>query len=229
VWIAPEFRDFLLDDFRSLDDALDEHPGERARPGDPVYGKIFDQLAADVTIAGFGRDDIGQVAFQVGQSSTFNRLRSLMAKQLGQDEQEAITHLQGQIDALAEIRGNAEQARAGSAQFIGWKSHTTDLLGHFIPANSEHQRKFRSLQFRSNVMLPDYPGVRHSGPRRDDIEKFASDAEVAIACLQGAIQYIKTIGLKQPEPAARARPARSDSHPGKGTPFRSVSVFAALG
>jgi hypothetical protein len=151
---------------------------------------------------------IDLAAYAVGQISTYNRLRSLMPKQLAPEEQEAMTHLQNQIEALAQIRGKAEQAHASSPQFIQWKSHTTDLMTHYVSANSEHLRKFRSLSFGSNIMLPDYPGVRHSGPRRDDIERFSSDTDVAVACLQGAIQHIKVFGLKQEEPTAPAKPAR---------------------
>lgn len=133
-----------------------------------------------------------------------------MPKQLGRDEQEAITNLQNQIEALAQIRANAEQAHVDSPHFIGWKSHTTDLMRHYISAKSEHLSRFRMLSFRSNVMQLDWPGARyHSGPRRDDIEKFASDADVAVACLQGAIEHIKVFGLKQEEPAAPAKPVRS--------------------
>jgi hypothetical protein len=59
-------------------------------------------------------------------------------------------------------------------------------------------------------MQLDYPGARyHSGPRRDDIEKFASDADIADACLKGAIERIRVIGLKEDEPAAPAKPARA--------------------
>lgn len=138
-----------------------------------------------------------------------------MPKQLAPDEQEAITHLQNQIGALAEIRAKAEQAHASSPQFIQWKSHTTDLMRHYIAANSEHLNRFRMLSFRSNVMQLDWPGARYnSGPRRDDIEKFASDADVAIACLQGAIEHIKIFGLRQEDSAAPAKPARAASRAG---------------
>ena len=147
-----------------------------------------------------------------------------MPKQLQPDEQEAITHLQNQLEALAQIRKNAEQAHASSARFIGWKSHTTDLMTHYISANSEHLRKFRSLSFRSNVMQLDWPGARyHSGPRRDDLEEFASDADVAVACLQGAIEHIKVFGLKQEELAAPAKPARVDAE-GRAAESRNTST-----
>jgi len=207
-WLLPEVRVFLLNQFRSLDAALDEHKAKGTKPGDPVYEHIFKQLADDVAQAGVGVDRIDLAAYAVGQISTYNRLRSLMPKQLAPDEQEAITHLQNQIEALAQIRGKAEQAHASSPQFVQWKSHTTDLMRHYIAANSEHLGRFRSLSFRSNIMLSDYPGVRHGGPRRDDIEKFTSDADVAVACLEGAIQHIKVFGLKQDEPTAPAKPAR---------------------
>ena len=221
MWITPTYRVFLLDTFRSLDAALDEHKAKGTKPGDPVYARIFEQLAEDVALAGFGRDDAAQAAYQVGQLSTYKRLESLMPKQLQPDEQEAITHLQNQLEALAQIRKNAEQAHASSPQFIGWKSHTTDLMTHYISANSEHLRKFRGLSFRSNVMQLDYRGARyHSGPRRDDIETFASDAEIADACLQGAIKHIKVFGLKQEEPAAPAKPAR-----GRGGPRGGITQY----
>jgi len=119
---------------------------------------------------------------------------------------------------LATIRGTSEQAHADSPQFIGWKSHTTDLMTHFISANSEQLRKFRGLSFRSNVMRLDFPsGARfRSDPRRDDMEKFASHADVAVACLQGAIEHIKVFGLKEEEPAASAKPGRGRGAAQKG-------------
>ena len=215
MWITPTYRVFLLDTFRSLDAALDEHKAKGTKPGDPVYARIFEQLAEDVALAGFGRDDAAQAAYQVGQLSTYKRLESLMPKQLQPDEQEAITHLQNQLEALAQIRKNAEQAHASSPQFIGWKSHTTDMMRHFA-AKSEHLSRFRALSFRLNIMLSDYPGVRHSGPSRGDLEKFASDADVAVACLQGAIEHIKVFGLKEEEPAASAKPARGRGAAQKG-------------
>jgi hypothetical protein len=221
VWITPTYRVFLLETFRSLDAALDEHKAKGTKPGAPVYAKIFEQLAEDVALTGFGRDDVAQAAYHVGQLSTCKRLESLMPKQLQPDEQEAITHLQNQLEALAQIRKNAEQAHASSPQFILWKSHTMDLMTHYISANSEKLRKFRGLSFRSNVMQLDYPGARYpSGPRRDDIEKFASDVEIADACLQGAIEHIKVFGLKQEEPAAPAKPAR-----GRGGPRGGITQY----
>ena len=206
-----------LGHFRSLDAALDEHKAKGTKTGDPVYAKIFEALAEDVALTGFGRDDVAQAAYHVGQLSTYKRLESLMPKQLQPEEQEAITHLQNQLEALAQIRKNAEQAHADSPQFIGWKSHTTDLMTHYISANSEQLRKFRGLSFRSNVMRLDWPGGRyHSGPRRDDIEKFTSDADIAVACLQGAIEHIKVFGLKQEEPVAPAKPAPGRAGPRGG-------------
>jgi hypothetical protein len=207
LWLPPQVRVFLLEQFRSLDAALDEHKAKGTKPGDPVYEHIFKELADDVAQAGVGVDRIDVAAYAVGQISTYNRLRSLMPKQFTQEEQEAFQHLQSQINALMTIRASRDQSHANSAQFVGWKSTTTDLMKHYLPADSEHLRKFRSLSFRSNIMLPDYPGVRHSGPRRDDLEKFASDADVAVACLEGAMQRIRMFGLKQDEPAAPARTA----------------------
>lgn len=209
MWIAPAFRVHFLDMFRGLEAALDEHKAKRTKPSDQVYAKIHEQLAEDVAIAGYGRDAIPHVAAYVGQLSTYNRLESLMPKQLGPDEQEAITHLEKQISALTMIRANAEQAHANSAQFIAWRSQTVDLLTYFIPSSSEHFRRFRMLSFRSNRMIPDYPGARvPRGPFRDDLEKFASDAEVADACLKGAIERIRVFGRSRDEPAP-AKPARS--------------------
>ena len=194
--------------FRGLDAALDERKAKGTKVGDPVYAKIHEQLAADVAIVGYGKDAIPHVAAYVGQLSTYNRLESLMPKQLGPDEQEAITHLENQISALSALRANGKQAHAGSPQFIAWRSHTIDLLTHYIPASSEHFRRFRMLGFRSNRMIPDYPGARvPRGPHRDDLEKFASDAEVADACLKGAIERIRVFGVPRDEPEP-AKPAR---------------------
>jgi hypothetical protein len=172
-WLPPQVRVFLWEQFRSLDAALDEHMAKGTKPGDPVYEHIFKELAVDVAYAGVGVDRIDVAAYAVGQISTYNRLRSLMPKQFTPEEQEAITHLQDQIESLAQIREKAEQAHASSPQFIQWKSHTTDLMRHYITANSEHLNRFRMLSFRSNVMQLDWPGARYnSGPRRDDIERF---------------------------------------------------------
>jgi hypothetical protein len=192
-----------------LDAALDEHNSKGTRPGDPVYVAIFEQLAEDVATAGFGKDEIPQVANYVGQLSTYSRLERLMPKQLGPEEQEAIAHLEKQIVELTAIRANAEQAHAASPQFIAWRSHTIDLLTYFIPSSSEHFRRFRMLSFRSNRMSLDYPGARvHRGPRQDDLEKFAADADVADACLNGAIERIRIFGMAREEPAP-AKPVRS--------------------
>lgn len=138
MWITPTYRVFLLDTFRSLDAALDEHKAKGTKPRDPVYAKIFEQLAEDVALTGFGRDDVALAAYHVGQLSTYKRLESLMPKQLEPNEQEAITYLQNQIEALAQIRANAEQAQAqaNSPQFIAWKSHTTDMMRHKLPNRS---------------------------------------------------------------------------------------------
>jgi len=208
------YRAHLLETFRSLDAALDEHKAKGTKPLNPVYAKIFEQLAEDVAVTGFGRDDIAQAGYQVGQLSTYKRLESLMPKQLEPYEQEAIGHLENQISELTAIRANAEQAHANSAAFIGWKSHTTDLLAHYIPSSSEVFRKFSGLSFRSNVMTTDYPGARiHRGPGRDDLEKFAADADIATACLQRAIKNVQTFRITKDEPApvkaARSREPRS--------------------
>jgi hypothetical protein len=209
VWIDPSYCGHLLDMFRGLDAALDEHEANGTRTGDPVYAKIHAQLAEDVAMVGYGKDAIPHVAAYIGQLSTYNRLERLMPKQLGPDEQEAITHLEKQISALAVIRANPEQAHANSAQFIGWKSHTVDLLTHFIPSSSGHFRSFRMLSFRSNIMIPDYPSARiYRGPNQADLEKFAADAEVAIACLSGAIEHLRVFGISRDEPASASAAVR---------------------
>ena len=60
-------------------------------------------------------------------------------------------------------------------------------------------------------MIPDYPGARvPRGPGREDLEKFASDAEVADACLKGAIERIRVFGVARDEPEP-AKPARGRS------------------
>ncbi len=153
-----------------------------------------------------------------------------MPKQLGPDEQEAIAQLEKQISALATIRANAEQAHANSAEFIGWKSHTIDLLAHYVPSTSAHFRKFRMLSFRSNVMIPDYPSARvHRGRRRDDLERFAADADVAIVCLKGAIEGIRLFGVSRGEPAPTT-PARSRESRGLTQVFHGpVNQAVAMG
>jgi hypothetical protein len=36
-WLPPQVRVFLLEEFRSLDAALDEHKAKGTEPGDPVW------------------------------------------------------------------------------------------------------------------------------------------------------------------------------------------------
>ena len=59
--------------FQSLDDALNEHKKKGSKIGDPVYLKIFDQLAGDLRTIGIGRDEIPAYAQEYGQLSTYKR------------------------------------------------------------------------------------------------------------------------------------------------------------
>jgi hypothetical protein len=93
VWIPPQQRAYLLDCFRGLHAALDEHKAKGTPPGSPVYATIHEQLTEDIAAIGFGRDDVLVAASVVGQLSTYVRLESLMPKELGPEEQEAICRL----------------------------------------------------------------------------------------------------------------------------------------
>jgi hypothetical protein len=209
VLIDPDFHNYLFETFRSLDAALDEHKAKGTKTGDAVYGRIFEQLGDDVAATGFGKDDLAEVANQVGQLSTYNRLRGLMPKQLNAEEQEAITNLEDQIAALAAIRANPEHASADSPEFIGWKASTTDMMSHYIPSQSELWSKFRFLHFRSNVMQGDFGSRRQYLRPPDHSREFNSDADIAAVCLKGAIEQIRVFGLKQAEPASPAKFGRA--------------------
>ena len=73
----------LVEYFRSLEKALDEHKQKGTPNGDPVYDKIYEQLAGDLATIGIGRDQIEALAAQCGHGSTVTRLQKLRKKPIG--------------------------------------------------------------------------------------------------------------------------------------------------
>ena len=63
--------------------ALDEHKQKGTPKEDPVYSRIYEQLAGDVAGIGVGKDQISLLAKEVGHLSTVQRLENLMKKPIG--------------------------------------------------------------------------------------------------------------------------------------------------
>jgi hypothetical protein len=66
LWLEPVRRIQFLEYLQSLDDALNEHKQKGTVVGDPVYLRIFDQLAGDLRTIGIGRDQIPAYAQEYG-------------------------------------------------------------------------------------------------------------------------------------------------------------------
>jgi hypothetical protein len=73
----------LIQYFRSLELALDEHRDKGTPQGDPVYQRIYNQRSGDVAALGIGKDQIGDLAKECGHESTIERLEKLMKKPIG--------------------------------------------------------------------------------------------------------------------------------------------------
>jgi hypothetical protein len=56
----------LVEYFRSLETALDEHKQKGTASGDPVYEKIYGQLTKDLAALGVGKDQFETLAAQCG-------------------------------------------------------------------------------------------------------------------------------------------------------------------
>ena len=73
----------LVEYFRSLEKALNEHKEKGTPGGDPVYQKIYEQLTGDVATLGVGQDQLEALAAQCGHGSTLIRLEKLRKKPIG--------------------------------------------------------------------------------------------------------------------------------------------------
>ena len=73
----------LVEYFRSLEAALDEHKEKGTPAGDPVYDKTYKQLAQDLAAIGVGQDQIEALAEQCGHGSTVARLQKLRKRPIG--------------------------------------------------------------------------------------------------------------------------------------------------
>ena len=73
----------LVEYFRGLEKALDEHKQKGTPSGDPVYQKIYEALTGDLATIGVGQDQIEDLAAQCGHGSTLARLEKLRKKPIG--------------------------------------------------------------------------------------------------------------------------------------------------
>jgi hypothetical protein len=182
--------------FRSLEKALDEHREKGTRSGDPVYGIIYDQLAEDMAVYGFGKDELRDVADGCGQLSTYERLQLLMPKQADQQASNAIRLLEQQLNRLNVI-GNHKDP-----QFTVWQDATTSLLQKFLSPDSPHLKTFSRIRFRSQTQvraLPygyrgPVPGANSASPR--DVEVFNHGRETARACIKSVVEEIQNFGIQ---------------------------------
>lgn len=187
-----------MDFFRSVDAALDEHKGKGTCVGDPVYHKIFEQLAGDVALVGFGRDEIPFVANECGQLSAYKRLEQLMTRQNQPQESAALELLSEQLIKLGQVRS----LDAKNPEFTIWRDTVMELFQRFVRADSPHFSRFKGLAFRlPPVMSLDFPssrGARWAGGNpvsAEDAEKFARDCATAEGCIKGVMEAIKNFGV----------------------------------
>ena len=73
----------VVEYFRSLELALNEHKEKGTPKGDPTYSRMYTQLARDLAHLGIGRDEIPEAAKSCGHISTFEHLEQLMKKPVG--------------------------------------------------------------------------------------------------------------------------------------------------
>lgn len=199
LWIEPLRRIQLLDFFRSLDAALDEHKGKGTPVGDPVYQKIFEQLAGDVAMVGFGKDEIPFVANECGQLSTYKRLEQLMTKQNQPQESAAMNLLNDQLNKLMQVRSLDAQ----HPDFTIWHDTVKDLFQRFLRPDSPHFNRFKNLSFKGPpVMRLDFPSSRHrygitgeEAHSAEDAAKFLRDCGIAEGCIKGAMDTIRNFGI----------------------------------
>ena len=205
MWLDPVRRIQFLEYFRSLDDALSEHKQKGTARGDPVFLKIFDQLAGDLFTIGIGRDDIPAFAQEYGQLSTYKRLEQLMTRQHQPQESAAIELLNDQLNKLMGVRS----LNFKDPQFITWRSTVTDLFQGFLRPDSPHLITFRDLRFRGRVQARRLP-FNYRGPlpsetvSPEDVVKFQSDCAIAEGCIRGAMDTIQNFGIYSEEPREKA-------------------------
>ena len=77
---AMETQRELVEYFRSLELALNEHKEKGTPKGDPTCSRIYTQLARDLGQVGIGRDGIREAAKSCDHISTFERLEQLRKK-----------------------------------------------------------------------------------------------------------------------------------------------------
>jgi len=70
----------LVENFMSLELALNEQQKKGTPKGDPTYSRMYTQLARDLAALGIGRDEIREAAKSCGHLSTFERLEQHMKK-----------------------------------------------------------------------------------------------------------------------------------------------------
>ena len=73
----------VVEYFRDLERALNEQKERGTPKGDPMYSRIYTQLARDIAQIGIARDELPEAARICGQLSTFERLVQLMKKPVG--------------------------------------------------------------------------------------------------------------------------------------------------
>ena len=70
----------VVEYFRDLELALNEHKAKGTPKGDPAYSRIYTQLARDIAQIGIARQELSEAATICGHLSTFERLEQLMKK-----------------------------------------------------------------------------------------------------------------------------------------------------
>ena len=70
----------VVEYFKDLEHALNEQQEKGTPKGDPVYSRIYTQLAEKIFEIGIARDELPEAAKICGHLSTFQRLEQLMKK-----------------------------------------------------------------------------------------------------------------------------------------------------
>ena len=210
--IDPVLRFQLVEFFRSLDAALDEHKTKGTPAGHPSYQGIFGQLVGgDLALLGVGRDHVAAVAAECGHLSTYKRLEQLMTKQDQPQESAAINLLNDQLLKLPSVRVLDYR----NPKFILWRDTTENYFKRFLPPDSPHLDTFRSIRFRGQVQTKPRP-YSYRGPRPSlvavntaDRELFERGCAIAEECINGAIDEIRNFGIHSERARNTAKPERS--------------------
>jgi hypothetical protein len=197
LWIEPLRRFQLVEFFRSLDAALDEHKEKGTPTGAPVYHRIYQQLAEDVALLGVGKDHIPEVAAECGQLSTYRRLEQAMTMQNQPKESAAITLLNDQLNKLMGIRS----LDLKHPDFILWRDSVANLFQRFLSPDSSHFVTFRDLRFRAPITRTRPLPYSYRGPRPSEVKspadaaQFEKDCAIAEVCIRGAMDEIRNFGV----------------------------------